>query len=95
MKKTLIVAVLVLFLLPVIAQADGKGDYNTKCAACHAPKAKVQKISDLEVSKMTRDEMIAVTQKGKGIMPGYEKDLSQAQIEAVIDYVLTLKEKDK
>jgi mono/diheme cytochrome c family protein len=91
-----------LFLSPVVSFADGKMDYNAKCAACHALKAKSlpktarqfkidPRKSDLTESKISREEMVTIIEKGKDKMPGFEKELSKQQIEAIIDYVLMLK----
>jgi mono/diheme cytochrome c family protein len=101
MKKMLISLVVILFVAPTIAMADGRADYRAKCAACHGatkgsyPKlARVLKVPPLKLalgaSKMNRDEMIAIVEKGKDKMPGYEKELTREQIAAILDYAVAL-----
>lgn len=90
-----------LLILPVAGYANPKIDFNTQCAACHRSNANMlKKAKQLDVhpdklalknSKMSREEMIAVVQKGRDKMPGFEKELSKEQIEEVVDYVLALK----
>jgi mono/diheme cytochrome c family protein len=102
MKKLFIVFVLILFLSPSVAVADSALDYKTKCAACHGanvnllPKtARMLKVDPqklaLKGSKMNREQMIAITEKGKDKMPAFAKELTKDQIAAVIDYVLAQK----
>jgi mono/diheme cytochrome c family protein len=104
MKKMLTLCVLIAFATPAMALADGGLDYKSKCAACHGananllPKtARMLKVDPrklaLKASMMSRDEMIAITEKGKDKMPGFAKELSKDQITAVIDYVMSLKKK--
>jgi mono/diheme cytochrome c family protein len=104
MKKFVIAFVLVLFLSPVMAPADGGLDYKAKCAACHGPsvnsvprtarllKADPRKLA-LKTSSMNREEMIAIAEKGKDKMPSFEKELTKDQIGAIIDYVMAQKNK--
>lgn len=84
--------------------AGGRIDYRAKCASCHGANALTtirtarklgvdpQRLS-LMANTMTREEMIAITEKGKGKMPGFENELSKERIAAVIDYVLEFREK--
>ena len=101
MKKMLVSFVIVVFAAPSIALADGKSDYHAKCAACHGAnanllpkmarllKADPKKLA-LKTSTLSRDEMITTIEKGRDKMPGFEKELTREQIEAVVDYVLGL-----
>jgi cytochrome c5 len=104
MKKMLILCVLIVFAIPAMALADGGADYKSKCAACHGananllPKtARMLKVDPrklaLKTSKMSRDEMIAITEKGKDKMPGFAKEFTKDQITAVVDYVRSLNKK--
>jgi mono/diheme cytochrome c family protein len=49
----------------------------------------------LKGSQMNRDEMIAMTQKGKDKMPSFEKELTQDQIAAIVDYIMAVKKTGK
>jgi len=104
MKKLLIAFIMVLFVLPGIGFADGPSDYKAKCAACHGAKgnlppktarllkADLKKLA-LKTSSMSREEMIAIVEKGKDKMPGFEKDLTKEQIAAIVDYIMALRKK--
>jgi mono/diheme cytochrome c family protein len=102
MKKLFMMFVLILFLSPSVAVADEALDYKTKCAVCHGanvnllPKtARMLKVDPhklaLKGSTMNREQMIAITEKGKDKMPAFAKELTKDQIAAVIDYVLAQK----
>jgi len=106
MKKLLLPFIIVLFVLPTGAIADGRADYRARCAACHAAspmhypdleKAWAMKVNPkklaLSASEMNREEMIAITSKGKGKMPGYEDKLTADQISAIVDYILSVTKK--
>jgi mono/diheme cytochrome c family protein len=106
MKKLLTLIVAIVFAAPINALADGAGDYKANCAGCHGaqtnllPKmAELMKVAPekmaLQISKMNRDQMIAITQKGRNNMPGFEKSLTKAQIEGVIDYIISIKKSGK
>jgi len=100
MKYVLSLLMIAVLSTPVAGFADPKVDFNAKCAVCHRTNANLMKQARLlkvhpgklalQTSKMTKEEMIAITEKGKDKMPGFEKDLTRKQIEDIIDYVLAL-----
>jgi mono/diheme cytochrome c family protein len=88
--------------MPVLAAApDGAALNKSKCAMCHGPDGsgqtpvgKSMKVRDLrsaEVQKQTDIELTKVISGGKGKMPGFGQKLSNADIQAIISYVRTLK----
>ena len=100
--KTFIVSMsLLLLIAPAAALADYRTDYNVKCSNCHRQTGRLLKAAKelnvdpgklvLKTSKMNREEMIAITEKGKDKMPGFEKELTRKQIEDVVDYIIALK----
>lgn len=107
MKKrpiALLTVVLFVMSLPAIAfAADGAAIYKSKCALCHGadgsgqtPSGKAMKVRDLrsaEVQKQTDLELTKVISGGKGKMPPYGKQLSTADIQALIAFIRTLKAK--
>ena len=72
---------------------DGKAIYTKKCALCHGDDGKkgFSGASDLSVSKLSRADQIDIVTYGKGMMNGFSKQLTAAEIEAVVDHVETLK----
>jgi len=105
MKKRSVVilsALLFLISLPMFA-ADGAAIYKSKCALCHGadgggqtPSGKAMKVRDLrsnEVQKQTDVELTKVISGGKGKMPPYGKQLSNADVDALIVFIRTLKGK--
>jgi cytochrome c6 len=99
MKNTIILAVT--FMLAVSMSsfaADGGAAYKAKCAGCHGadgsktnPAMGVRALSSPEVQTQSDKELIDVTAKGKGKMPGYTGKLSDDEIKATVDFIRTLK----
>lgn len=88
--------------LPAFAAApDGAAIFKTKCAPCHGADGSGQttmgkklNIKDLrsdDVQKQTDIELTKVISGGKGKMPPYGKQLSTADIQALIAFIRTLK----
>src|SRR6476469_2856453 len=99
LMKSRLIAVLVMLIVVVAlpafaAGSDGAAIYKSKCAMCHAadgsgstPTGKSMKVRDLrsdEVQKQTDIELTKVIAGGKGKMPAYGKQLSTADISALI-----------
>jgi mono/diheme cytochrome c family protein len=99
---TLFVALAFVISLPAFA-SDGAATYKTKCAACHGPDGagqtgigKTMKLRDLrsgEVQKQTDLELTKIISGGKGKMPAFGKQLSTADVEALISFIRTIKAK--
>ena len=99
MKKILAVIVLLLFTVPASGLANGRTDYKANCANCHGANALLtvktarklgvdpRKLS-LMASKMGREEMTAIIEKGKDKMPGFEKELTKEQIAGIVEYLV-------
>jgi cytochrome c6 len=85
---------------PPAAADDAAATFKAKCAMCHGadgkgdtPVGKKMGIRDLtspDVQKMSDDELIAITTKGKNKMPAYENKLSAAQIKDIVTYIRQL-----
>ena len=92
------VAPIASFLALVVAAADGRVLYETKCAQCHGkdgvakPPGKGSKnFGDPAFQGAWTVESIAeITAEGKGKMPGYRSKLSPEQIRAVAAHIKTL-----
>lgn len=99
-----IVPVLLLFLLPVLNACgtpeqppppprSGADIYVLLCTPCHgiAGNAGVAGAKHLDSSTRSRDEMLHIVTNGKGAMMPYRNQLTSAEIEAVVDHALTLR----
>jgi mono/diheme cytochrome c family protein len=75
--------------------AVGTDVYTKMCQQCHGVdgKAGLSGAKDLTISMLSRDEKVMIITHGKNAMSSYEKSLSAEQIEAVVDYIETLKTK--
>jgi cytochrome c553 len=71
----------------------GKEVYLAECKKCHGKDGKkgLFKSPDLTESKLNLSERVAWIKKGKGVMPAYENELSESEIEAVALYLDELK----
>lgn len=85
---------------PVSATPGGPVDmtmvrklFSVKCALCHGTDGKQQYAGakNLAESALTREEVIQRIQEGKGAMPPQKDVLSEEQINALADFVLTLR----
>lgn len=72
---------------------NGKVIYKVLCIECHGEDGKkgLFKSADLSESQLSKDQKIQIIKEGKGIMRGYEKELSEDEIETVAAYLETLK----
>ena len=72
---------------------EGKQIFETECMRCHGENGKAAKYGskDLTVSSLSREEKMEVIKKGKGVMSSYEGKLTDKEINALVDYVETLK----
>lgn len=72
---------------------NGQEIYTAECKKCHGNDGKkgLFKSPDLTQSKLNLSERVAWIKKGKGVMPAYENELSEAEIEAVALYLEELK----
>lgn len=65
------------------------------CAVCHGQDGKLMlnRAKDLTASTLSRDETKHQIMNGKNAMPAYKNSLSSQQLEALTDYVETLRKK--
>jgi mono/diheme cytochrome c family protein len=72
---------------------EGQLIFNAQCALCHGRKGNsgLSGAKDLTISTLKRAEMIALVSNGKGAMMAYKTQLSQKEIEAVVDHAFTLR----
>ena len=82
---------------------DAKVTYAKKCASCHGPDGsggtpmgKQMKLRDLrsaEVQKQTDAQLTTIIGKGKGKMPGYDKDLGADGVKQMVAHMRQLAKK--
>jgi len=101
-RTMLLVMVLVVAVAPIAAFADDAAPlFKSKCAMCHGadgsgdtPAGKSMKARDLrsaEVQKQSGEDLEKTINNGKGKMPAYKGKLKEAEIDALVKYIKTLK----
>ena len=72
---------------------DAVRTYNQKCGVCHGRDGKMMASGapDLTVSRLTKDEIIAIVTYGKNTMPPQKDVLTPEQISAIAEHVLKLR----
>jgi mono/diheme cytochrome c family protein len=100
-RSIAILAIAALVALPMFG--DGAAIFKAKCTSCHGadgsgqtPVGKTMKLRDLrsaDVQKQTDVELTKIISGGKGKMPPYGKQLSEADVAALIAHIRTLKAK--
>jgi mono/diheme cytochrome c family protein len=95
--KWLMIPVAVATLNTGFAQTGVEKVYLDKCANCHSKdgsgqtvRGKRMKLRDLrsaDVQKQTDAHFVDILAKGKGDMPGYQKELGDDQIKALVAYL--------
>lgn len=74
---------------------EGKLVYNSKCVNCHGGDGKLglSGAKDLSITQLTAEQQKDLIRKGKTMMPPFGIEvLSDAQVDAVVQYVATLKQ---
>lgn len=73
--------------------AHGKALYLSQCAVCHGDNGKkgLSGAKDLTKSEQTKIEMHELIANGKNKMPAYGNNFSKEEIDAMIEYVKSLK----
>lgn len=71
----------------------GQSLFEIHCTKCHGLDGTRGRFGakNLQKSTLTDDQYFTIIQKGKGIMPAWEKKLSALQITAIIHYIKQLK----
>ena len=72
---------------------SGKVLFEQNCTKCHGIDGTKGKFGakNLQKSILTDDQYLRTIQKGKGLMPSWEKKLTNDQITDIISYIKTLK----
>jgi mono/diheme cytochrome c family protein len=83
------------------AQDDVAALYKSKCQVCHGPEGKgdtpagtklgAKDFHSPEVAKLSDQELVDITKKGKDKMPGYDGKLTDDQIKSLVKYIRQLK----
>lgn len=75
------------------AQSDTDLFTAANCATCHGAGGNqpMAGVKNLTQSQLSSDEVRNMIVKGKNVMPGYGKKLSPAQIDQLVNYVMTLR----
>ncbi|MFN6379344.1 MAG: c-type cytochrome [Flavobacteriales bacterium] len=72
---------------------DVEKTYNRKCGICHGRDGKLMASGspDLTISKLSKEEVVAIITNGKNNMPPQRDILSKEEIDAVADYAMKLR----
>jgi mono/diheme cytochrome c family protein len=72
---------------------NAKDLYTTRCAACHGMDGKlsIAGAKPLQTSSLDQAAVVSQIKSGKGSMPPFEGRLSDEEINAVAQFVLTLR----
>ncbi len=72
---------------------NGKIVFESNCIRCHGHDGKLGKIGakNLQVSKLSDEQLVKTISNGKWFMPRWKKTLTPDQIAAVAVYVKTLR----
>jgi mono/diheme cytochrome c family protein len=75
------------------AVADGATIFKKYCILCHGADGKLglNGAKDLTISPLTKAERMVLIANGKNAMTPFKGILSEAEIEAVADYTISLK----
>lgn len=79
-----------------ITEVDGKSIYKNYCVNCHGLQGDMGAggAANLKISALSPEERVIIITKGRNAMQAYENVLKPAQIEAVANFTLTLKESE-
>lgn len=71
----------------------GKELFEQNCSKCHGYDGSKGKFGakNLQKSTLTNEQYFRIIQKGKGIMPSWEKKLTREQIIDITSYIKTFK----
>ncbi len=71
----------------------GKQLFNSNCIICHGDDGKLGQAGakDLSISKLSKEEIVSIVTTGRNSMPPYKKYFTPEEIEAIADYVKTLR----
>ena len=103
MRKTLgwvaLAAFAAFFVLPALAAEDGKALFDSKCAMCHGKdgvaKATAKGSANFNDPAWQKANdaaaIVKLTTEGKNKMPAFKEKLKAEQLQAIADYIKTLK----
>src|SRR5690606_1308843 len=75
------------------ATENGKTIFSENCVRCHGADGTKGKwgAKNLKQSTLSEPALVNIISTGKGWMPSWKNKLSEKEIEAVVDYVKTLR----
>ena len=77
----------------VYTEPDGKAIFTSNCRLCHGADGQLglNSASNLKNSQLSKEEMIQVIKHGRNTMQSFKSILSEEEINAVAEYLLTLR----
>ncbi|UZR93343.1 c-type cytochrome [Chondrinema litorale] len=71
----------------------GKAIFETNCVACHGPAGDLNAVGakNLQTSELSDEEVSTVIRNGKNAMPPYGKVLNETEVDALVEYVKSMR----
>jgi mono/diheme cytochrome c family protein len=103
MKVSVVLALLILIVTPLLADAtpDGAAIFKAKCAMCHGPDGtgqtpmgkslKIRNLASADVQKQTDAELTNIITNGKNKMLAYKGKLTAEEIKTLVGHIRSLK----
>lgn len=76
---------------PQTASTDGKALYDTNCAGCHGAAGAGGSASAINDGRKAQDVATIIKNGLDPVMPAFKDKLNDAQVQAIANYVATLK----
>ena len=72
---------------------SGEEIFQTNCSMCHGRygNSGISGAADLIVSQISFEDAFNIVQNGKGTMQAYGEQLSKKEVEAVVEYAISLR----
>lgn len=71
----------------------GQALFETRCASCHGPDgtAGIANAANLQTSTLNQEALLQIIANGRNAMPAFKGQLSEAELNSLARYVLSLR----
>jgi mono/diheme cytochrome c family protein len=74
-----------------ISHEKAAGMFQSSCSGCHGSDGDSGRAPDLTPMKIEKDEVVKTITKGEGRMPAFADQYSKEEIDAIADYVISIR----